>query len=57
MMLRYSFDMGDAADDIRRAVTTVLDEGWRTRDIADAATPAEKILGTTAMGDKVVAHL
>ena len=57
MMLRYSFDMGDAADDIRRAVTAVLDEGWRTRDIADAATPAEKILGTTAIGDKVVERL
>ena len=57
MMLRYSFDMGDAADDIRRAVTEVLDEGWRTRDIADAATPAEKVLGTAAMGDKVVERL
>lgn len=30
MMLRYSFDMGAAADDIRRAVTEVLDAGWRT---------------------------
>ncbi len=57
MMLRYSFDMGDAADDIRRAVTAVLDEGWRTRDIADAATPADRVLGCAAMGDAVVAHL
>ena len=57
MMLRYSFDMAAAADDIRRAVTAVLDEGWRTRDIADATTPADRVLGTAAMGDQVVAHL
>ena len=57
MMLRYSFALDAAADDIRRAVTAVLDEGWRTGDIADAATPAERIVGTAAMGDLVVAHL
>lgn len=57
MMLRYSFNMAEAADDIARAVTAVLDEGWRTGDIADEATPAEKRVGTVAMGDLVVAHL
>lgn len=57
MMLRYSFAMGDAADDIRRAVTAVLDEGWRTGDIADASTAADRIVGTAAMGDLVVEHL
>ena len=57
MMLRYSFDMGEAADAIRAAVTAVLDDGLRTRDIADASTPAEDILGTAAMGDAVVARL
>ena len=57
MMLRYSFDMADAADDIRRAVTEVLDEGLRTRDIADGSTPAEKILGTEAMGDEVAKRI
>ena len=57
MMLRYSFDMGDAADAIRAAVTAVLDDGLRTADIADAATPKENILGTAAMGDAVVARL
>ena len=49
--------MGEAADDIRRAVARVLDDGWRTRDIADAATPAERVLGCAAMGDKVVERL
>ncbi len=57
MMLRYSFDMGAAADDIEDAITAVLNEGWRTGDIADAATPQDKIVGTVAMGDLVVAHL
>ena len=53
MMLRYSFNMGEAADAVRAAVTAVLDEGLRTRDIADASTPAGCILGTAAMGDEV----
>ena len=57
MMLRYSFDMGDAADDINRAVTDVLDEGWRTVDISQADTPPERIVGTSAMGDLVVSNL
>ena len=57
MMLRYSFDMGEAADDIQRAITEVLDEGWRTGDLKDASTPADKVVGTVAMGDLVVAHL
>lgn len=54
MMLRYSFDMIEAADNVARAVDTLLNEGWRTTDIADKATPADKILGTAAMGDKVI---
>ncbi len=57
MMLRYSFDMQDAADDVRRAVTEVLDAGWRTGDIACADTPADKVVGTARMGDLVVERL
>ena len=57
MMLRYSLDMGEAADEVRAAVTSVLDDGLRTRDIADGSTPAEHVLGTAAMGDAVVARL
>lgn len=33
MMLRYSFDMRDEADAIEKAVSTYLDEGFRTADI------------------------
>ena len=54
LMLRHSFGMDEAADRVAQAVETVLDEGWRTGDIADAATPCECILGTQAMGDKIV---
>lgn len=57
MMLRYSLDMGEVADEVRAAVTAVLDDGLRTRDIADGSTPAERVLGTAAMGDAVVARL
>ena len=57
MMLRYSFNMGEAADAVRAAVTAVLDEGWRTRDIADASTLADRILGTAAMGDEVAKRI
>lgn len=57
MLLTYALDMGEQAAWIENAVARVLDEGWRTRDIADANTPAGKILSTAAMGDKVVAAL
>ena len=57
MMLRHSFDMGEAADSIHDAIERVLEEGWRTADIADEATPADHVIGTSAMGDQVVSHL
>ena len=57
MMLRYAFNMTEAADSIVAAVNAVLDEGWRTGDIANDETPADKIVCTQAMGDLVVAHL
>lgn len=57
MMLLYSFDKANAANDIRQAVTTVLDQGWRTGDIADSNTPKDKIVGTAEMGDLVVENL
>jgi len=57
MMLRYSCEASDAADELSAAIEGVLADGWRTRDIADAATPADKLVGTSAMGDLVVARL
>ena len=57
MMLQYSFGMLDAAADIQSAITKVLDAGWRTGDIADSNTPADKIVGTSRMGDLIVENL
>lgn len=57
MMLTYAFGMVEEAGWIESAVERVLNEGWRTRDIADENTPADHVLGTSAMGDKVVAAL
>lgn len=57
MMLRYSFDMGDAADAVRAAVVSVLDDDLRTGDIADDKTPRDKVLGTDAMGTAVAQRI
>ena len=35
MMLRYSFDLTEEADEIDKAVSDVLLDGWRTADIKD----------------------
>lgn len=53
LMLRYSLGLSEGADDIHRAVTAVLDQGWRTADIKDATTLSDKVVGTDQMGDLV----
>ncbi len=55
MALRYSFDAGDEADRIERAVGAVLAAGGRTADLMgpEGGTP----LSTAAMGDAIVAAL
>jgi len=57
LMFRHSLEMHGAADRLSAAIVAVLDEGYRTRDIADAGTAADRIVGTAKMGDLVVAHL
>jgi 3-isopropylmalate dehydrogenase len=57
LMLRYSFEMHEAADALAAAVEGVLAEGWRTRDIADASTLPQRKVGTSAMGDLVAERL
>jgi 3-isopropylmalate dehydrogenase len=54
LMLRYSFDMQRAAHELANAIDGILIEGWRTRDIASANTPAERLIDTSGMGDLVV---
>lgn len=57
LMLRHSFGMPEAADDIRRAVISVLDEGWRTADIQGPETAPDQVVNTARMGDLVVERL
>lgn len=61
MLLRYSFGLETEAKAIEAAVEKVLDEGYRTGDIAgserDAVKAAGKIVGTKAMGQLVVERL
>ncbi len=54
MMFRYTFGKADVAARIEGAVRHVLAKGVRTGDIA---LPGEKVVGTRAMGDAVVAAL
>jgi 3-isopropylmalate dehydrogenase len=54
MMLRYSLAAPAAAAAIETAVSRVLDRGLRTPDIC---TPGDQQVGTTAMGDAVIAAL
>lgn len=54
MMLRYSLNEPVAAQRIEDAVSTVLDQGFRTADIyAEGST----LVGTVEMGDAVIAAL
>lgn len=54
MMLRYSFNMTQAAEDIEKAINNVLDMGYRTLDIMS---PGMTAVGCEAMGDLVVREL
>lgn len=56
LMLRTSFGMAEAADALASAIAMVLDDGFRTADIAgEAGTTA--VVGTAEMGDLVVERL
>ena len=54
MMLRYSFDMVDEADDIENAVSMALDQGYRTADIM---TEGMKLVSTSEMGDAILNNI
>jgi 3-isopropylmalate dehydrogenase len=53
LLLDISFGLKDEAESVIKAVEETLKEGYRTRDIADAHTAQEKILGTEVMGNVV----
>ncbi|HEU4901763.1 MAG TPA: 3-isopropylmalate dehydrogenase [Flavisolibacter sp.] len=54
LMLEISFGLKEEATQITEAVRQVLKHGYRTGDIAGAATDKSKILGTKEMGEKVL---
>ena len=61
MLLRYDFGLEKEASDIEKAVSAVLDDGWRCRDIAgsmlEECKKAGKLVGTKKMGQLVVSYL
>jgi 3-isopropylmalate dehydrogenase len=61
MLLRYSFHLETEAKAIEDAVSKVLDDGWRTGDIAgdkrDEIKAAGKLVGTKKMGQLVCEYL
>jgi 3-isopropylmalate dehydrogenase len=57
LMLEISFGLKDEAKKITDAIAKTLKEGYRTGDIADGKTDKSKILGTSAMGQKVLEYL
>ena len=54
MALRYSFGLVGEADRLERAISAVLDKGYRTADIFS---PGMEKVGTEAMGQAIVAEL
>ena len=57
MMLRHSLSLPQAANLVGKAIESVLDQGYRTADIAGPDTPETMITTTRQMGDKVVEEM
>jgi 3-isopropylmalate dehydrogenase len=53
LLLDISFGLKEESETVIKAVEKTLKEGYRTKDIADASTPHEKILGTEVMGNVI----
>ena len=53
MMLRYSFNLNDAADAIENAVQKVLANGHRTGDLADDSAPVSTAEMGTLIADAI----
>ena len=57
LLLDISVGLKKESEAVINAVDAVLKAGFRTRDIADATTASNMILGTDAMGNEVLARL
>jgi 3-isopropylmalate dehydrogenase len=54
MLLRYSLEMGEEAQAIEDAVQGILEEGYRTKDIAEAG---RQLVGTREMGSLIAERI
>jgi 3-isopropylmalate dehydrogenase len=57
LLLDISFGMKEESMDVIAAVDAVLKAGYRTRDIANASTPVDMILGTEAIGTAILERI
>ena len=57
LMLDISFGLKEESESVISAVSHILKEGFRTRDIANAKTPQDKLLSTIQMGDMITRHI
>lgn len=57
LLLDIAFGLQEEAKVVTSAVAQTLKEGWRTGDIANSETAADKVLGTNEMGAKVLNFL
>ncbi|WP_040549586.1 3-isopropylmalate dehydrogenase [Pedosphaera parvula] len=57
LMLRYTFNLNDAALAIENAVGKVISDGLRTGDIFSASETNARKVGTTEMGDAIAAAI
>ncbi|MBT1703857.1 3-isopropylmalate dehydrogenase [Chryseosolibacter indicus] len=53
LLLDISFGLKEESETVIKAVEKTLQEGYRTKDIADSSTALEKILGTEVMGNVI----
>lgn len=57
LLLDISFGLKEESDAIIAAVDKLLKDGFRTKDIADSTTPANKILNTEAAGEELLKRI
>lgn len=57
LLLEISFGLKEESETVIKAVEQTLKQGYRTVDIADKQTPADKILATNVMGARVLKNI
>ncbi|SEJ69983.1 3-isopropylmalate dehydrogenase [Dyadobacter sp. SG02] len=57
LLLDISFGLKEESEAIISAVDKLLKDGFRTRDIADVTTPADKILNTQQAGEELLKRI